>query len=303
MYTIPRIYVKHKKNIGIIQDSTIEIKGLTVITGENNSGKTTVGKALYSLIDGVSDLHEKSVKDRFNYAVSKIRKASEEFPFRMYMRRGGEYIKSECLRIFFTGNYKKTISESRIEAYLMDLIVELEHFDIQCEPYIDIIREHCPPIRLRSGKMFENFEEQKARILESLNETLNDITSDPDLVNYTRQCVNTTLLTEFYGQIQPVAKSNEPSFIEVTNNSETCFSIRIDNNLIKDDGDTIYWSTPYKKAFFIDNPFVINEPLFFKETNYTADEASYLDEFRIVTHDNRLKMVLNNTGRIFLKQE
>ena len=39
------------KNIGIIQDSTIDINGLTVITGQNNSGKTTVGKAIYSLID------------------------------------------------------------------------------------------------------------------------------------------------------------------------------------------------------------------------------------------------------------
>lgn len=38
------------KNIGIIKDSTIKLDGLTVITGPNNSGKSTVGKALYSLI-------------------------------------------------------------------------------------------------------------------------------------------------------------------------------------------------------------------------------------------------------------
>ena len=38
------------KNIGIIKDSTIKLDGLTVITGPNNSGKSTVGKVLYSLI-------------------------------------------------------------------------------------------------------------------------------------------------------------------------------------------------------------------------------------------------------------
>ena len=38
------------KNVGIIKDSTIKLDGLTVITGPNNSGKSTVGKALYSLI-------------------------------------------------------------------------------------------------------------------------------------------------------------------------------------------------------------------------------------------------------------
>ncbi|MGN0714106.1 MAG: ATP-binding protein [Anaerovoracaceae bacterium] len=37
------------KNIGIIQEASIEINGITVIAGENNTGKSTVGKALYSV--------------------------------------------------------------------------------------------------------------------------------------------------------------------------------------------------------------------------------------------------------------
>ena len=284
------------KNIGIIQDSTIAIKGLTVITGQNNSGKTTVGKALYSLIDSVTDLQEKSDIDRYNYALSKIQKASEEFPFRLYMRRGSEEIKSECLRIFFTGSYRKTISKSKVELYLEDLISELDRLDIQKEPYISIIEKYCPPMRLRNGEIFENFDEQRDRIISSLNETLEDILADPELSNYTRQSINATLLTEFYGQIQPVAKGDEMSLIEVINNNETCFRLSIEDNFIKESEESIYWSSPYKKTFFIDNPFVIDEPMFFKETKYTVDEVSYLDEFRIVTHDNRLKMVLNNAG-------
>ena len=47
------------KNIGIIKDSTLTLDGLTVITGKNNSGKTTVGKTLYAMLDAVSDLQEK----------------------------------------------------------------------------------------------------------------------------------------------------------------------------------------------------------------------------------------------------
>ena len=39
----------HIENIGIIEESTVFLDGLTVITGHNNSGKTTVGKALYSV--------------------------------------------------------------------------------------------------------------------------------------------------------------------------------------------------------------------------------------------------------------
>ncbi len=37
------------KNMGKIGAATIEINGITVIAGENNTGKSTVGKALYFL--------------------------------------------------------------------------------------------------------------------------------------------------------------------------------------------------------------------------------------------------------------
>ena len=54
-------------NIGIVRDSTIKIDGLTVITGDNNSGKTTVGKALYSLLDAVTDIRLKNQRDRITF--------------------------------------------------------------------------------------------------------------------------------------------------------------------------------------------------------------------------------------------
>ena len=54
-------------NIGIVKNSTLEVNGLTVITGKNNSGKTTIGKALYSLLDAVSDLNSKARADRSEY--------------------------------------------------------------------------------------------------------------------------------------------------------------------------------------------------------------------------------------------
>ena len=51
------------KNVGIIKDSTIKLDGLTVITGPNNSGKSTAGKALYSIIEGASNVAEKREKE------------------------------------------------------------------------------------------------------------------------------------------------------------------------------------------------------------------------------------------------
>lgn len=58
------------KNIGIVKDSTIILDGLTVITGKNNSGKTTVGKALYSLLDAVANIQRKAENDRCVYVIN-----------------------------------------------------------------------------------------------------------------------------------------------------------------------------------------------------------------------------------------
>jgi predicted ATPase len=40
------------QNIGIIEDADININGITLIAGQNDSGKSTVGKVLYSIIKG-----------------------------------------------------------------------------------------------------------------------------------------------------------------------------------------------------------------------------------------------------------
>lgn len=39
------------KNIGKISKAEVELEGITVIAGKNNTGKSTVGKALYAMID------------------------------------------------------------------------------------------------------------------------------------------------------------------------------------------------------------------------------------------------------------
>ena len=42
------------KNIGMIKEANVKLDGLTVIAGENDTGKSTVGKALYSIMKTVS---------------------------------------------------------------------------------------------------------------------------------------------------------------------------------------------------------------------------------------------------------
>lgn len=56
-----------------IQQADIVIDGITVIAGENNTGKSTVGKILFSLFNALSDVEEKI----FNERMRELRSSSE----------------------------------------------------------------------------------------------------------------------------------------------------------------------------------------------------------------------------------
>ena len=44
------------KNIGKIEQADIEIKGITVIAGLNNTGKSTVSRSLFAMFHSFSNL-------------------------------------------------------------------------------------------------------------------------------------------------------------------------------------------------------------------------------------------------------
>lgn len=64
-------------NIGIIKNASIDINGITVIGGENNTGKSTVSKVLFSVLNAAYDLKNtiKSVR------VNSFAKAIDRFLF------------------------------------------------------------------------------------------------------------------------------------------------------------------------------------------------------------------------------
>ena len=64
-------------NVGIIQNSEINISGLTVITGNNNSGKSTVGKVLSSIVSSTINLKEKAFTEKVAYANNVVLRVSE----------------------------------------------------------------------------------------------------------------------------------------------------------------------------------------------------------------------------------
>ena len=51
-------------NIGKIKEADVTINGITVIAGENNTGKSTVGKALYAMFNSFVDVKQRVDEER-----------------------------------------------------------------------------------------------------------------------------------------------------------------------------------------------------------------------------------------------
>lgn len=69
------------KNICKISHCEITLDGITVIAGENGTGKSTVGKALYSVFNSFSNVNEQIKKTKQNSLISILRRFDEDDNF------------------------------------------------------------------------------------------------------------------------------------------------------------------------------------------------------------------------------
>jgi len=74
------------KNIGMIKEANVKIDGLTVIAGENDTGKSTVGKAFYVVLKSLEKIYSNKIMDNkandfIDYINSSFAKIFKKYPF------------------------------------------------------------------------------------------------------------------------------------------------------------------------------------------------------------------------------
>ena len=293
------------KGIGIINDSEIKLDGLTVITGRNNSGKTTVGKALYSLLDAVCNIPEKANIDKLNYILKNINKVRSKLEIIGGLGSISDDVENDFLNGFptikkiVTGKFKPLKSVEKYERFSEELISELKRFDTLS--FIKNISEEKDfPDFLSDSENRKRFVivlqfniEQSIKILTQMLDGLNQ---NSNLDNYTKENIYQTLKIEFSDQIQPVANSDIISEIKIKEDDLEWFDLKIANNTILDDGSPIFTTSKYNKVLFIDDPFILDDTPH-KKNNVNAVEAennTLLDTARLLSHDNKLKKILRS---------
>ena len=303
------------ENIGIVKDSIIALDGLTVVTGKNNSGKTTVGKTLYAILDAVCNLQQKAKNDRKYYIrkqLETVESTLEAFRY-MYMRvrrtDSGLSIFNNypSLKIFLGRDYRREFSAEDIEKFAHDLAAELAAFDVEELNEDEVDRE---PLYYQwksltktdgdSASIASILDTQRNSALMLLEQLFADLDKDMSLIDYARESINQTLRVEFSNQIQPVRSSVPYSKIELSDVDSTFFNITLADNNIVNDGVPVFFSSPYRKVYLVDDPFVLDDISNWRMYRgfEIPETETILNPNRIYSHNYKLRSVLRRGNNL-----
>lgn len=297
------------ENIGIVKDSIIALDGLTVVTGKNNSGKTTVGKTLYALLDAVCNLQQKAKNDRKYYIrkqLETVESTLEAFRYmHMRVRRTDSglsiFNNYPSLKIFLGRDYRREFSTEDIEKFAHDLAAELAAFDVEELNENEVGREPLYYQRKSltktdgdSASIASILDTQRNSALMLLEQLFADLDKDMSLIDYARESINQTLRVEFSNQIQPVRSSVPYSKIELSDVDSTFFNITLADNNIVNDGVPAFFSSPYRKVYLVDDPFVLDDISNWRMYRgfEIPETETILNPNRIYSHNYKLRSVL-----------
>lgn len=168
------------KNIGPINESSVIIDGLTIITGLNSTGKTTIGKSIYSLVSAIENIQENVLNNKSNYAIQVILdviNGLELYRYSQFEKLENEYI-SQAVNIFYLGKNVHFMNLNELVMFVKQFTREISILDLK-----QLGKEEVK--NLRNYRIIENFEVIKQLQISKLNE-LNSLLETYDTL--TRYC-------------------------------------------------------------------------------------------------------------------
>lgn len=212
-------------NVAKIKEATIHVNGITVIAGENNTGKSTIGKVLYSVFRSMSNMENKIADEKRK----QLERVSQHLVQSTSVHNG-------LLNLEYYNEIEKLVDEiSKIS-----LPEDMEYLE-------QIVRKH-----FQKTKVWNGFNKDEEMIKDYVVKLENIIKfSDEKLV---KVVVTRWFNRMFEKQISPLTDQNLRSRIELSL-KEKSVDFSFQNNSCVDWKTELYIS---QEAFLIDNPFVMN---------------------------------------------
>lgn len=284
------------KNIGPINESSVIIDGLTIITGLNSTGKTTIGKSIYSLVSAIENIQENALNDKSNYAIQVILDVINElelYRYSQFEKLENEYI-SQAVNIFYLGKNVQFMNLNELVMFVKQFTREISVLDLK-----QLGKEEFK--NLRNYRIIENFEVIKQLQISKLNELISLLETDDTLTRYCNYKIQKILDTEFNNQVCKIG--SEDSKIELLDEDKICFDVGIKKNKINLNHENYRYS-PLKNTFFIDNVYILDsldaneiyDEKIIGRRNFrhlNMKEYLFFDSIKEINHNNKLLKTLN----------
>lgn len=213
------------KNIGKISDAKIMFDGITVIGGDNSTGKTTIGKTLFAMYKSFDDIDNRIEKE---------------------LKKHIENIIKNCfpnIKIDFKAKSDSTI--------IWNPIVDTNKILHMCKPDDDFVREYIRKCIGHSTINYEISEEQVKKCSEMITEAVCS-----DKYKYIEFNTQEIFYDIFDNQVMNVnMKSSDISEVELTDDKYKIY-IRINEGGLSLFFEGGIWNN--RNVVFIDNPFVLD---------------------------------------------
>lgn len=302
------LYLNH---VGIIKETNILLDGLTVVTGKNSSGKTTVGKVMYSLLSAGSSVEEAFEESKRVYLCSQLDKIENAMKVRRfrYMSHGVERKKGtieEILSILVMRSYRRyDVTQLTVLFHTVNELLQ----EITLETYQTcILGTDTGEDAEREGTLHslrENFEEWRSEAVRICAVTLDLIFDSNALYNFLKDRTSAFLNHEFNEQIRPVKDKKHVSTIELFTNKECLVNMKVnaENSISFSKESTFLY--PFDRCIFIDNPYVIDKLRktgMLSQSGYRAsderDSQSMISSEDVKDHDEILCDLLMNSEKM-----
>lgn len=226
------------KNFAKIKEAEILIDGITVIAGENNTGKSTVGKILFSVFNSLSNIDEKIYEERFKEI--KNTNATIIQNYMVYKKR---------IRRVFSISMEANRIAGRINNKLEERAVG---FDVDDENLLSEIKNIISTyIKMEEDETNDGVLELSEEIYKNTREILN--LSEKQLA---LEIVSRYFRKVFHSQINSLSNKEDKENEILLKIKDEEIKIGFEKNRCNNLEDNI---KIIHKAIYIDNPFIIDQ--------------------------------------------
>lgn len=275
-------------NIGIVNQADVELNSITVITGENNSGKSTIGKVLYSIATVQNMISDDSILiNKYQSILNELSGISRWIRSEEYEKLFDEadYLFNSIMRIFRSNKVVRPRWWGYKEEYshLEDLSLE-EKFDILDEKIVELNR-YVNEFEDESGEnenLKISIKNLKERVSRSQDDKATKILTLDDMLS-----------NEFSGRYTSVNVNSSLSSIELLEDNGDEVFLHIQNKTIDFEKSKFEVSRNYSEIIYFDDPFLLDEP-FARYMNPHRQEHGHLGAYK---HRRNILAQINKASR------